>query len=141
MGHCLGIDIGGANLKIADGRGFALSRQFALWREPELLAPELRTLLELAPPARRLAITMTGELADCFSSRTEGVLAILDAVISVAGGFGVGVYLTDGRLVSLDLAVRTPLLAAASNWHALARYACRHAIGRRLNDHRHHSPY
>ena len=41
----IGIDVGGANLKLADGRGFHLSRPFALWRHPERLAAELKALL------------------------------------------------------------------------------------------------
>ena len=31
----LGIDIGGANLKAADGRGWAQSVPYPLWRNPE----------------------------------------------------------------------------------------------------------
>jgi probable H4MPT-linked C1 transfer pathway protein len=37
------------------------------------------------------------------------------------------VYLTDGRLASLADAADAPMLAAASNWHALARFAGRFA--------------
>jgi hypothetical protein len=40
------------------------------------------------------------------------------------------VYLVDGRLVSIDEARERPLLAAASNWHALAEFACRY-VGER----------
>jgi hypothetical protein len=38
----------------------------------------------------------------------------------------VRVYLVDGRLVSPELAVAEPMLAAASNWHVLARLAGRY---------------
>ena len=74
----LGLDIGGANLKAADGRGWARSVPFALWRDPQGLAEALATLVESAPTAERLAVTMTGELCDCFRSKAEGVRHILD---------------------------------------------------------------
>ena len=34
----LGLDIGGANLKAADGRGWAQIVPFPLWRDPDRLA-------------------------------------------------------------------------------------------------------
>src|SRR5262249_413708 len=45
----------------------------------------------------------------------------------VSGGKRVLVWLIDGRLVELAEARRTPLLAAASNWLALATFAGRYA--------------
>jgi (4-(4-[2-(gamma-L-glutamylamino)ethyl]phenoxymethyl)furan-2-yl)methanamine synthase len=121
----LGLDIGGANLKAADGRGWASSLPFALWREPQLLADALETLLGGAPSASRLAITMTGELCDCFRTKADGVRQILDAVERAAAGRSARVYLVDGRFVTVAAARELPYLAAASNWHALARYVGR----------------
>lgn len=122
----LGLDIGGANLKAADGRGFARVRPFALWRRPDDLAEALRLLLADSPPANRLAVTMTGELADCFATKAEGVAAILKAVAAVADGARVSVYRTDGSWASSDAAAGDPLAVAAANWHALARFAGRY---------------
>ncbi len=119
----LALDIGGANLKAADGLGCARSRPFALWRTPELLAVELHHLIGEAPQYDRLAVTMTGELADCYATKAIGVRAILDAVASAATGRSIVVYLTNGEWATLDEARETPLLAAASNWRALAAYA------------------
>ncbi|MEO8493517.1 MAG: H4MPT-linked C1 transfer pathway protein, partial [Planctomycetota bacterium] len=82
----LALDIGGANLKVADGLGHAESFPFALWREPEHLVQELRTLIAQSPRCDRLAVTMTGELADCFENKTAGVTFILDAVQQAADG-------------------------------------------------------
>jgi probable H4MPT-linked C1 transfer pathway protein len=121
----LGIDIGGANLKAADGRGWARSVPFPLWRNPDGLAGALTGLFEMAPASERLAVTMTGELCDCFSSKAEGVRHILASVAEVAIRREVLVYLVDGRLVSIAEASELPHLAAASNWHALASFACR----------------
>ena len=76
----LALDIGGANLKVADGRGYAVSYPFALWKNHRQLEQRVRHAIENAPVASRLAVTMTGELADCFRSKEEGVLFILDAI-------------------------------------------------------------
>ncbi len=121
----VGLDIGGAHLKAADGRGFAASRYFPLWQRPGELPVALSALLAECPAADRLAVTMTGELADCFTTKAEGVGAIVSAVRSLRAD--VRVYLTDGRLADCDTALSNPLLAAASNWHVLARFAGRWA--------------
>jgi probable H4MPT-linked C1 transfer pathway protein len=121
----LALDIGGANLKAADGLGWASSVPFSLSSEPERLAAALGELVGSAPASARLAVTMTGELCDAFRTKAEGVRCILKAVEAAAAGREILVYLVDGRLVSVDEASERPLLAAASNWHALAQFACR----------------
>jgi probable H4MPT-linked C1 transfer pathway protein len=121
----LGLDIGGANLKAADGRGWARSVPFPLWRDPEGLESALAGLIASAPAFDRVAITMTGELCDAFRTKADGVRHILAASQQAAGQRDVRVYLVDGRLVTVQDAYESPLLAAASNWHALARFACR----------------
>ena len=126
----LGLDIGGANLKAADGRGWARSEPFALWRDPAGLAAALSALIQSAPAAERLAVTMTGEQCDCFRTQAEGVRHILAAVEQAAAGREIRVYLVDGRFVSIAEAREQPHLAAASNWHALASFACRYVVGR-----------
>jgi probable H4MPT-linked C1 transfer pathway protein len=123
----LALDIGGANIKMADGRGYARSVAFALWREPGSLAQQLRLAIAEGPPCDRVAITMTGELADCFESKAEGVRFILQAVGATTDNRKLHVYLADGRFVSPEIAVELPHLAAASNWHALASFAGRYA--------------
>jgi len=125
--HWLGMDIGGANIKLANGTGFALSFPFAMWKDHRKLETELRTLIAEAPPCDHLAITMTGELADCFANRAEGVRYIVGAVQSAADRRHTRVYLSNGMLVTPQVALQKLPLAAASNWHALARFAGRHA--------------
>lgn len=125
----LALDIGGANLKIADGKGFADSQFFPLWQKTEQLGEALRKLLTDAPPAETIAVTMTGELADCFATKVDGVNAILDAVEQAADGRHVLVYYCDGRLVGVAAARAEALLAAASNWRALGAYASRFCHG------------
>ena len=123
----LSLDIGGANLKAADGEGFAASHPFPMWENPRQLVDALRALISLKPKVDHIAATMTGELADCFTTKIQGVIYILQALTTAADGRHTRVYLTNGKLVSLQTAMKQPLLAAASNWHALANFAGRYA--------------
>jgi (4-(4-[2-(gamma-L-glutamylamino)ethyl]phenoxymethyl)furan-2-yl)methanamine synthase len=123
----LALDIGGANIKAADGLGYAHSHPFALWRAPEQLAGQLAHVLGNAPPCERLAVTMTGELCDCFATKADGVRHILAGTTEAAARRLVRIYLTDGRLATPEFAAELPRLAAASNWHALARFSGRFA--------------
>ncbi len=124
---CLAFDVGGANVKYSDGVTCTGSEPFALWKHPGQLANKLRSIVDDAPACDRFAVTMTGELADCFASKSEGVLFILDAVRQAVAGRPLAVFLTDGRLVDVDTAAQDPRLAAASNWFALACFAGRYA--------------
>lgn len=123
----LALDIGGANLKASDGKGFANSVRFPLWKRPENLSQELRTLIAQAGDVDHLAATITGELADCFANKKEGIDHILKAFEEAASGRHTRVYLKDGSLVSPAVARGKEMLAAASNWHALARFGGRFA--------------
>ena len=122
----LALDIGGANLKLANGLGYAASHSFKMWENAPQLATELRTVIAEAPTADHLAITMTGELADCFESRTEGVLFIIRALEKVSDGRHLRIYLTNGDLVTTQVARQNPLQAASSNWHAWAQFTGRY---------------
>ena len=122
----LALDIGGANLKAADGEGFAVSQPFPLWENSRQLTDALRALISLVPRVDHIAVTMTGELADCFETKAQGVTFILNALSVAADGRHTRVYLTNGSLVTLQIAMKQPLLAAASNWHALANFAGRY---------------
>jgi (4-(4-[2-(gamma-L-glutamylamino)ethyl]phenoxymethyl)furan-2-yl)methanamine synthase len=121
----VGLDVGGANLKICDGDGFATSKPFPLWKSPGRLGDELRNLIAQAPMADRVAVTMTGELCDCFATKADGVRHILQEVERAADGRHTRVYSVDGQWLSISAARRAPRSVAASNWHALARFALR----------------
>jgi len=123
----LALDIGWVNLKMANGTGFAEARHFDLWQHPRQLSQELRTLIAEAPGNDHLLVTMTGEMADCFASKSEGVEFILSAIDTASDGRHTRVYLTNGNMVTPQIAVRNPLLAATSSWHVLARFAGRYA--------------
>jgi len=125
----LGLDIGGANLKAANGYGWACVQPFELWRNPAGLAGAIDSLIQSGPSVSGLAVSMTGELCDSFRTKRDGVRHILSAVEQVAGGRDVVVYLVDGRFVPIGQAQEAAHLAAASNWHALAQFACRFISG------------
>jgi probable H4MPT-linked C1 transfer pathway protein len=123
--NTLGLDIGGANLKALHTGGRAGSLRFALWKAPEQLADRLREFLAGCPLWERIALTMTGELCDCFESKRQGVLHILDSVESVSGGVPIHVWTNQGRFASMADARQNPLPVASANWLALAT-----AVGR-----------
>ncbi len=125
MRHVIGLDIGGANLKAAHSDGHCRSVAFPVWREPGRLAEALRNLITDWLPCQGLAVTMTAELADCFTTKSDGVDAILSAVTEVADGLPVAVWQTAGEFVDVDVAREFPLLTAAANWHALATFVGR----------------
>lgn len=124
----LGLDIGGANLKACDGdRSFY--RRFELWKAPEGLVRQLDDLRVEFAGADRIAVTMTGELCDCFAGRDAGVRHVVNHVMQAFQGCEIHFYQTTGKFVAAEVAVRDWLLTAASNWHALGRAASRHLPG------------
>ncbi|HJZ55219.1 MAG TPA: hydantoinase/oxoprolinase family protein [Gemmataceae bacterium] len=125
----LGLDIGGANLKAATADKRAISVPFALWKQPDRLPAALGELVARFPDAEELAVTMTGELCDCFETKREGVNAILNAVLNVSRSRPVRVWGTDGLFHSIETARRHYLTVAAANWHALATFAGQFAPG------------
>lgn len=132
----LGLDIGGANLKYASASGDSFARYFPMWSRSHELADQLASDIDQSfPDACHWGVTMTGELADCFADRQQGVLHIINEVMSAAGRLGVEdviFYGVDGQFRSAESACRRVDLIAAANWHALASYvaACWVQTGR-----------
>jgi hypothetical protein len=76
----LGLDIGGANTKAASSDGcLAESIYMPLWKNAPL-NEILERYAELEPEA--VAAVITGELADCFSSKSEGIKSISSVVLT-----------------------------------------------------------
>ncbi|MGL6095282.1 MAG: hydantoinase/oxoprolinase family protein [Fimbriiglobus sp.] len=121
----LGLDVGGANLKAATADRRATSVPFPLWKEPDRLPAVLAELTARFPDATEFAVTMTGELCDCYETKRHGVAAILDATVAAARSRPVRVWSTDGRFVDTVEARRESGKVAAANWHALATFAGR----------------
>jgi (4-(4-[2-(gamma-L-glutamylamino)ethyl]phenoxymethyl)furan-2-yl)methanamine synthase len=101
-----------------------MERPFELWKKPQLLREAIADLLSHAS-GERLAVTMTGELADCYESKREGVCHILESVVAACPAAEIWVYGVDGRFHDPRAVLDDPLGAAASNWHALATFASR----------------
>lgn len=121
----VGWDIGGAHLKLArvrDGSVLAL-RQLpcALWQGVDRLAAAMAEGLAGWPMPDGHAVTMTGELADIFPDRAQGVRALLAAVTQRIDPAVIGVYASDGAFLSPERAADHPARVASANWHASAR--------------------
>src|SRR5262249_6387300 len=120
----IGWDIGGAHLKAAraeNGRVLdAVQTASPLRHGLERLADafgEAKTAIGSAP---RHAITMTGELADTFPSRREGVERLtLMAVRQLAHG-EVMVYAGGAGFIRPDQTQKHVADIASANWHASA---------------------
>ncbi len=119
----LGLDIGGANLKAATADRRAASVPFPLWKQPDRLPAALADLVAKFPDADEFAVTMTGELCDCYETKRQGVNAILTAVQNVSRSYPIRVWSTDGKFLNVEEARKDYLKVAAANWHALATYA------------------
>ncbi len=120
----LGLDIGGANLKAATPDRRARSVPFPMWKQPDALPQALAALVAQFPDATELAVTMTGELCDCFETKREGVSAITKAVEATAGARPVWFWSTDGTFLQ-GFEARSDdryMKVAAANWHALATF-------------------
>jgi probable H4MPT-linked C1 transfer pathway protein len=119
----LGLDIGGANLKAASSEGKSSSMVFPMWQAADGLADSLVELTScFAGDLHDLAVTMTGELADCFGTRSEGVSEILRHVEAAFPKQNVWVYRVDGGWSRPSEAKLDPWSVAASNWHAAAQF-------------------
>ena len=72
-----------------------------------------------------MAVTMTAELADCFTTKREGVAFVLDAFHTAFPAIDPWVYGVDGRFRSAAAARKQPLEVAAANWMATATLVAR----------------
>ncbi len=130
MALVIGLDVGGANTKVAlvDGeqRVQVASEPFDVWREPDAMADVIADVVgRLGPERMPVALTTTAELVDVFASKREGVLFVLEAARRALPGRRVRVMTTAGKLVSLEQARGAPLKCAAANWMATALLVAR----------------
>jgi probable H4MPT-linked C1 transfer pathway protein len=125
--EAIGLDIGGANIKAASDSGRARSERFELWKYPEKLTHELARIKgEFFPNPGTIALTMTGELCDCFPTKRDGVRHILAAARASFPQDSLSVWTVRGEFLPLDEAIQAdPLLIAAANWHAQATFVSR----------------
>ena len=127
----VGWDIGGVQSKCACISGdFALlsskDMTFEIWKNPDKLSEVLKDLVsDLSMSETIMAVTMTAELSDCFATKAEGVLFILDALAKAFPDTPVMCLGTDERWVPAEKAMGDPINFAATNWIAAAREIAR----------------
>ncbi|KIU36662.1 H4MPT-linked C1 transfer pathway protein [Methylobacterium radiotolerans] len=125
----IGWDLGGVHVKVAlveDGRVAAAAQvPCPLWQG----LPALDRALEAAPGWARgaalHAVTMTGELTDCFADRRAGVAALAGWAGSHLAGT-VRIYAGRSGFVAPEAAASRAADVASANWHATAALAGRH---------------
>jgi probable H4MPT-linked C1 transfer pathway protein len=107
----IGIDVGGANLKVVDENGVHI-HYCPLWTG----APLTELLRQYATGRDdTAAVVMSGELADCFENKLQGIAFIVHAVQQVfpaARFYGTDAQFHDGPVPAL----------AAANWLASADF-------------------
>lgn len=129
-GAIMGWDVGGAHLKavlLTGDRRVAYAGQEAcpLWLGLESLERALnRMLADAGTPVTHHAITMTGELADHFANRVEGVLALTAAMNRRLGQVDIQVFAGSEGFVAADrLTPASALKVASANWLASGLWA------------------
>ena len=127
----VGWDVGGAHLKAAllneQGR-LEIARQVAcpLWQGLNRLDRALALMLEVIPddPGTHHVMTMTGELADHFANRQEGVRELTRTMARRLGAGRVKVFRGDGGLIGAEaMALSDTLKVASANWLATGLWA------------------
>ena len=112
----LGLDIGGANTKAASSDGsLAESLYLPLWRDAPL-GEVLQKLVETDPSS--VGVVITGELADCYRSKAEGITSI-KAVVEKAFRCPIYFWGVNG----FDW--RDTIELAAANWSASSALVAR----------------
>ena len=125
----VGWDIGGAHVKVAavDAGGLvvaALQVPCALWQGLDQLERALGQALAGLPPAAaqaRHAATMTGELADLFADRDEGVRRIVETLRQRFGEARLRLFAGEPAFLDPEQARRAPASVASANWLATAQ--------------------
>ena len=133
MTACLSWDIGGAHIKTAlVSQNTIHARQFPcpLWQELAQFDSAVKQALTWAESLDRQPdshhVTMSGEMADIFADRKQGVHSILHRLRALTRDIDapILVYTLDG-LCPLEQALRRPLAVASANWHITASLAAR----------------
>ena len=120
-----GWDLGGAHLKAAQAeRGgrllMALQVPCRLWLGMDELMRALGEARRQLRPSRRHGVTMTGELADLFADRAEGVARLSRMMTETLSGEDLRIYA--GRSGFVTSPGDHWQAVASANWHASARF-------------------
>ncbi len=136
MSSVIGWDIGGVHLKAVraeDGRIVKAAQYAAPLRNgTELLRNALARARGDMGRADRNVITMTGELADTFAARAEGVARLVELAESELGA--VSIYAGRAGYVRAESAPAHVADIASANWHACATLVASKYAGALLID-------
>jgi len=126
MTLAIGLDVGGAHLKVAvvsDARVTAVE-QFVcpLWQGLDHLKYALDKAQPLIKKADIIGVTMTGELSDLFPDRATGVATLVD-VLTEKLGPELRFWLGDMGFDSAQAAKANPNATGSTNFLATARFA------------------
>jgi probable H4MPT-linked C1 transfer pathway protein len=131
MATIIGWDVGGAHLKAAraqDGQVTGVVQlPCPLWLGLDRLRAALADAAAQLGPADRHAATMTGELADIFASRAEGVGAITAALAAAFGADRLAIWAGANGFIPPSQVQAHVAAIASANWHATASLAARTA--------------
>ncbi|WP_292487262.1 hydantoinase/oxoprolinase family protein [Methanohalobium sp.] len=112
----IGIDIGGANTKVSSNDGNITELHYVpLWKNTVL--PDVLQKIARKIEPNRVAVVMTGELADCFDNKHNGIRFIMDYVNN-AFNCEVNFVNVDGQFINNSDNINH---LAAANWAASAR--------------------
>jgi len=130
MQSIIGWDIGGAHLKAARVEAGQIVNvvQIAspLWQGIEELNCAFAEAKRLLGPADLNAATMTAELADAFSSRSEGVARVAQIAVAELKPQRLVFYAGPAGMVAPEAIAAYSQIVASANWHASATLAARH---------------
>ncbi len=124
----VGWDLGGAHIKAAfvSAKGRVerlLILPCPLWQGLDHLHAGIdRVLAHGELSDARHAVTMTGELADLFPHRAEGVRRLVDAMLAHIPHDSLRVYAGQAGFVGPDVAADRPQEVASANWRAAATF-------------------
>lgn len=130
--HFIGWDMGGAHLKMAhiDQAGVVRNiEQHAtpIWQGLASLDKVLMDLNKHLPVSNVMhVVTTTGELADIFPDRKQGVISLVDRIASTLPHCELRVYAGASGFITPDQAAEYYLQVASANWHATAQFIAQH---------------
>lgn len=124
----IGFDIGGAHLKAALFDAAGTLRDLdqwpcPLWQGLDRLEEAIATALTRWGQPQHAAATMTGELADLFDDRADGVRRIAATLRAALPDTALSVFAGPRGLVPADAAADCADAVASANWYATALVA------------------
>ncbi|MDQ2106307.1 hydantoinase/oxoprolinase family protein [Azospirillum isscasi] len=130
----IGLDIGGAHLKAALFDEAGTLRDLdqwpcPLWQGLDRLEAAVAMALARWGPPRRAAATMTGELADLFDDRADGVRRIAAVMQSALPAAALAFFAGPRGLVTADAVADCTGAVASANWYATALVAAQTGDG------------